>query len=75
MTKSKTIPEGYYSEEHIANLLGKTTKTLQFYRSRQRDDLCPPHHKVGHQILYKKEIFDNWLSSKQINHKKKKSQK
>lgn len=69
---SNNIPEGYYSEEQIAQMLNKAISTLRLDHSR-RSDRVPPKTKIGNRILYKISSFEKWIEGKEtqtFDHKK-----
>lgn len=57
---SDHIPEGYYSEEQVAQMLDKTVNSLRADHSRSKERV-PPKTRVGNRILYKKSSFEGWL--------------
>lgn len=61
---SRIIPDGYYSEEQIAELLNLRVPTLRAYHSQAMD--LPPKTKLRNLIIYSKNSFNNWLE----NHEK-----
>jgi hypothetical protein len=61
------IPEGYYSEEEVSKLLKKTIPSLRCEASRRKG---APRTKLGKLILYKKNSFEKWLESHEINFEK-----
>ncbi len=67
---NQITPEGYYTEDQMAQLLGKAKGTLKVDHSR-RSHRVPPKTKVGNLILYSKESFDAWLKTKEVNFDKK----
>ncbi len=58
------IPIGYYSEEEVAALLNKSIASLRSEASRRKG---APRTKLGKLILYKKDSFEKWLESHEIN--------
>lgn len=57
-------PEGYYTEEEMANLIGKEISTLRTAHARRKDDV-PPCTKLGQTKIYSKESFAKWLEQKE----------
>ena len=60
-------PEGYFSEEEVSKLLNKTIPSLRSEASRRKG---APRTKLGKLILYKKNSFEKWLESHEVNFEK-----
>ena len=61
-TNNEHIPEGYYSEEQVAALLGKAVSSLRGDQSKRKG---PPKTKLGRKVIYSKESFEEWLKQKE----------
>lgn len=56
--------ENYYTEQEVAEILNKTISSLRTDASRRKG---APRTRVGKLILYKKDSFEKWLESKEID--------
>jgi hypothetical protein len=63
----QNIPQGYLSEQEVADFLNKTVASLRCEASRRKG---APRTKLGKLILYKKDSFEKWMSSHETNFEK-----
>lgn len=58
-----TLLSQYYTEEQVADFLGKTINSLRADASRRKG---APRTVIGKRILYNKNSFEAWILEKEV---------